>query len=224
MADVVGYNNANPTARLDGVALDVEPKTSTPKDLMALLDLYWCIRNTLPKTLTMSVAIRNYWDAQLIFPGMPPHVPVMPQPFYGQVIRMPLDHVVVMGYRNSAGAEVGNKDGIIGLDRDAVEYANHCPDFSHVKSPRPCSGNKHGLVLAGLLTSPADPSEDPTNKESFLTLGQDVLNREAKTTLSSFGLNGFGGFAIINYQTSYLAGQPLWPTTNTSFPESPSMK
>jgi hypothetical protein len=102
MAEVVAYNAAFPSAKFDGVVLDVEPSpsptpTATPspsgikpadegpsgQQLQQLLAFYDCIIRKVP--LPISAAISPFWTA-----------PVDPQfnPFFQQVIQKKLTNVI----------------------------------------------------------------------------------------------------------------------------------
>ena len=45
------------------------------------------------------------------------------------------------------------------------------------------------------------------------------MNAQAGSVIAHFGsANGLGGFAVHNYQNSYLTGAASWPVTNPAFP------
>src|SRR5919199_1776717 len=57
MAEVASYNAANPSAKLDGVILDVEPpEPQSTSQFQALLAHYDCMRSALPNELAFAVA------------------------------------------------------------------------------------------------------------------------------------------------------------------------
>jgi hypothetical protein len=203
MAEIGAYNAANPSAKFDGVVLDVEPpEPQSTAAYQALLGQYQCVRNTLPAEVDLAVAIRFFWDDAIQYPaGTGPTKPV-----YAHVIDLNLRNVVVMGYRDFAGTrDCDSGDGLICLDQDEISYARGV--------------NKINLILAGLETS--DPATTGiSNKETFFEEGQAVMNGQAQAVLDHFGiLSGLGGFAIHNYQNSYLSGaSPSWPQSNGSFP------
>lgn len=202
VAEVVAYNAANPSAKFDGVILDVEPpEPQSASAYQALLTQYQCVRDALPAEVGLSVAIRFFWDDVIEYPVRSG----INRPVYSHIIAMSLSNVVVMGYRDSAGPSDCNSDGLICLDEDEIASAR--------------SLGKLDLILAGLETS--DPaSTGITNKETFFEEGQGTLNTQAQTVADHFGiLSGLGGFAIHNYQNSYLSGGTAnWPQTNSSFP------
>jgi hypothetical protein len=207
MQDVVAYNAANPSARFDGVMLDVEPPDpQSAADFQALLGLYQCLGDCVRGNgMTLSVAIKFYWGDD---PDNPAGDNVL---FNGQVkkayqhiIDMALEHVVVMGYRDSAGTACPS-NGIICLDQDEIAYAD--------------SVGKSDLVLVGLETKKLGVGTDAV---TFFQEGQAALDSEAGSVASYFA-DGFGGFAVHNYADSYLGGQSSnWPTVNPSFPSTAS--
>ena len=198
MTEVIGYNDANPSAEFDGVALDVEPpEPQTEADFVALLTLYQCILETLePEGLKLAVAIRFFWDTKVWF-GQRQE----PWPAHQHIIDLDLDNVVVMGYRDSAGTACPY-DGIICLDQDEIAYAH--------------SLGKDDLILVGLETSNCAPGCG-LEKVTFFEEGQRALNREARRVARHFG-GGFGGFAIHRYKDSYLGRLRGWPPANPRFP------
>ncbi len=202
VAEVVAYNAASPSAKFDGVILDVEPpEPQSASAYQALLTQYQCIRDALPAEVGLSAAIRFFWDDVIEYPvgsGVT-------RPVYSHIIAMSLSNVVVMGYRDFAGPSDCSSDGLICLDQDEIASARNL--------------GKLDLILAGLETS--DPaSTGISNKETFFEEGQGSLNTQAQTVVDHFGiLSGLGGFAIHNYQNSYLSGASAnWPQTNSSFP------
>ncbi len=202
MAEVAAYNAANPSAKFDGVILDVEPaEPQSVSAYQALLTQYQCVRDALPAEVGLSVAIRFFWDDVIEYPvgsGITRSV-------YSHVIAMSLSNVVVMGYRDFAGPSDCSNDGVICLDQDEIASAR--------------SLGKLDLILTGLETS--DPaSTGITNKETFFEEGQGTLNTQAQIIADHFGiLSGLGGFAMHNYQNTYLSGATAnWPQTNSSFP------
>ena len=217
MAEVVSYNAANATAKLDGVVLDIEPpEPQTAAAFQALLTQYQSIREALPHDLALSIAIRFFWDTPVEFPagsGVTKKV-------YEHVLDLatydfaahyqPLQNVIVMGYRNFAGlSDCAVSGGIVCLDQDEINY---------VYVNRATLGF-YDLILAGLETS--DPvSTGITAQETFFANGQTVLNNVAAVVLKHFGFfQGLGGFAIHNYGNSYLSGSGAnWPAVNVAFP------
>jgi Galactose oxidase, central domain/Kelch motif len=217
MAEVVGYNAASATVKLDGVVLDIEPpEPQSAAAFQALLTQYQSIRAALPHDLALSIAIRFFWDTPVEFPvgsGVTKKV-------YEHILDMatydftahfqPLQNVIVMGYRNFAGtSDCAVSGGIVCLDQDAINY---------VYANRATLGF-YDLILAGLETS--DPlTTGITAQETFFAGGQATLNRVAGDVLNRFGFfHGLGGFAIHNYGNSYLSGSgPSWPAVNSAFP------
>lgn len=202
IAEVGAYNANNPSAKLDGVVLDVEPpEPQNTAAYQALLAQYQCMRDALSPEVDLSVAIRFFWNDPVQYPANTGAT----KPVYAHAIDMNLRNVVVMGYRDFAGRSDCSNDGIICLDQDEISYAK--------------SINKFDIILAGLETS--DPSTTGiSNKETFFEEGEGQLNSEVQAVLDHFGiLSGLGGFAIHNYQNSYLKDNSAsWPQTNSSFP------
>jgi hypothetical protein len=203
MAEIDAYDATNTSAKFDGVVLDVEPpEPQTTAAYQALLGQYQCIRDALPAEVDLAVAIRFFWDDAIQYPADTGPT----KPVYAHVIDLNLRNVVVMGYRDFAGTrDCDSGDGLICLDQDEISYAR--------------SLNKIDLILAGLETS--DPATTGiSNKETFFEEDQTAMNGQAQAVLDHFGiLSGLGGFAIHNYQNSYLSGaSPSWPQLNGSFP------
>lgn len=202
MAEVADYNAAHRTTdKFDGVILDVESnEPQSAADFQALLNLYRCVRQTLPPNTKLAAAIRFFWDAPVAFPANGGAV----KPVYQHIIDLNLDKVVVMGYRDFAGtSNCDQGDGIICLDKDEIAYAT--------------SINKPNLILIGLETR--NPFPDLLNKETFYEEGQTRLQTETQTVSSFFtGGTGFGGYAIHNYQSAYLSGTPNWQSTAAPLP------
>ena len=120
MAEVADYNAANPTAKFDGVILDIEPpEPQNTSAFQALLGQYACIRSALPSDIRLSVAIRFFWDAVIEYPAGSN----VSKTVYAHVIDMNMNNVVVMGYRDFAGPADCSNDGIVCLDQNEVAYA-----------------------------------------------------------------------------------------------------
>lgn len=203
MDGVIAYNAANPTAKFDGVALDIEP--TEPADFEALLTLYGCILPRLKTAdLRAATTIRFFWDMNVTSDGMlcipDPGVPSCKEA-YKHIIDMDWDNVVVMGYRDRAGTSCSgtDMDGIICMDEAEIDYAD--------------SLKKYNLILAGLETSNCAPGCGP-DKVTFFEEGQEALNLETKKVAEHFG-GRFGGFAIDYYKGSYLSGLPGWPNAKS---------
>ncbi len=196
MAEVVQYNQDNPSAKFKGVVLDVEPPGQSEADFQALLTLYQCIRDTLPNYMGLAVAIRFFWDTPVEYQGSTKLA-------YEHIIDLDVDKIVVMGYRDFAGTDDCNQgDGIICLDQDEINYADSI------------KGRRRDRILIGLETSNCAPGCGP-DKVTFYEEGQAVLNSEAEAVSYHFDENAsFGGFAIHRYVDSYLGGLPGWPTIN----------
>jgi hypothetical protein len=198
MAEVNAYNAAHPNARMDGVALDVEPpEPQTTVAYQQLLGLYQCVRNELPGKgagrVGLAAAIRFFWDATVAFPAGGPQKKV-----YEHIIDMELDRVTVMGYREAAGSACSGSapNGIICLDEAVIGYANQTLE--------------NGMILVGLETSNCAPGCG-TNV-TFYADGQSVLDQQSALLAQHFRTGrGFGGFAIHRYQDSFLSGLPQWP-------------
>lgn len=199
MLEVMAYNAANPTARLDGVILDVEP-AGTP-DFVALLTLYQCTHDTLqPAGLKLAVAIRFFWDTPVQFSGGGPL-----KPAYQHIIDLDLAQVVVMGYRDFAGtADCAQGDGIVCLDQEEIAYAD--------------SLGKARVIVVGVETQNCVPGCGP-DKVTFFEEGLGVLNAEVQLVAQQLDTHvSFGGFAIHRYTDAYLQGTAAWPEVNPSFP------
>ncbi|MDQ6623786.1 MAG: hypothetical protein M3Y86_09955, partial [Verrucomicrobiota bacterium] len=197
MLEVVAYNAAHPTAKFDGLVLDVEPpEPQSDADFQALLAQYDCLRTTLaPASVKLSAAIRFFWDKPVEYPAGSGIV----KKVHEHIISMDLRNVVVMGYRDFAGPMDCSTDGIVCLDKDEIAYANRI--------------GKSTLVLVGAETS--DPATTGiSNRETFFEEGQNAMDAAALAVFYAF--NGrFGGFAVHNYQNAYLSGlNPRWPARN----------
>lgn len=203
MAEVVNYNNANPSAPFAGVILDVEPpEPQSAANFQALLSLYQCVRAYLPSNLGLAVAIRFYWNTPVEFP-----TGGQVKPAYQHIIDMNLDKVVVMGYRDFAGTtNCGTGDGVICLDKEEIAYAD--------------SQQKYGSILIGLETGNCVPGCGP-EKVTFFEEGQSELNLQAQAItnhLNGLGSTSFDGFAIHRYKGAYLGDVTGWPIANPAFP------
>lgn len=202
MAEVISYNGANPSAKFDGVVLDVEGPAGTTPDFVALLTLYQCVRNTLePAGLNLAVSIGSFWHAHVQFPAGGPD-----KPAYQHIIDLDLTQVVVQDYRDFAGPADCTLDGIICIAQDEIAYAD--------------SLGKAGFIVVGVETNDCMSTGECTyEKETFFEEGQVVLNTEAQLVAQEFGRHvSFGGFAIHYYKHAYLQGTAAWPEVNPSFP------
>ena len=200
MQEVNAYNSANPTARFNGVILDVEPpEPLAESDFQDLLTLYRDVRVTLSNDLKLAVAMRDFWDTPVVFPA-----DIGPsKPAYQHIIDQNLDKVVVKGYRDFAGTGAAD-NGIIDLAQDEIAYAR--------------SRGKLRLILVGVETSNCSPACGPESV-TFFEEGQTALNTETGSVAEHFADNpGFGGFAVHGYGDAYLGNLPNWPTLNTGFP------
>lgn len=208
MAEIVSYNATHPSGivnnvyvspTFDGVILDIEP-AGTP-DFQALLGMYQCFQQkALANNIGLSAAISAFWNTSITYGGVTKEA-------YKQIVDLNLNQVVVMGYRNLAGTfTCPVSDGLICLDENAVAYAT--------------SLGKGSTILVGLETiNPV--AAGILDKETFYGPGQAVLNYEAQSVYNQFNAANlsFGGFAIHNYQESYLSGQITgFPATNLDFP------
>jgi hypothetical protein len=215
VADVLNYNQANPSAKLDGIVLDVEPAETPPGaglsriDMVRLMFLYGCIIRK-AKPLPVAAAISAFWTAYL---GFQPH---RAKPFYDWVIDESLKYVVVMGYRNTVGTIDCASTGIACLDAPAINYWINCPSMGSKGCPNGRSGN----ILAGLETSSSQPAN-----VTFFAQGQTAMNQAARAVELAFPNGGLGGFAIDAYQNAYLGGvSSNWPSTNPNFPNPSLLK
>ncbi len=186
MADVKAYNAAHVDAEFDGVVLDVEPpEPQTRSQFQDLLTLYQCVRNSLPQRggnrMGLAVAIRFFWDKTV----------------YEHIIDIELDHVIVMGYRDTAGTACPS-NGIICLDQEQISYANR--------------KGENNMILVGVETSNCCEAN-----VTFYLDGQNALFEQALLVAQHFrGSRAFGGFAVHRYQDSYLSGIPGWLAINTN--------
>ena len=190
-ADTTGYNAANPSARFDGIMLDVEPGSSP--DFPSLLSLYQCFRQQASASgLGLSAAISAFWNVGTVSFNGTTEVP------YQQVVDLKLTSLVVMGYRSSAGTfDCTAGDGLICLDQDIIKYAN--------------SVGAGSTILVGLDT------DNTTADETFYSLGQAAMDAAAQSVYSQLSAANlsFGGFSIHNYRDAYLSGTLSgWPASN----------
>jgi uncharacterized protein (TIGR03437 family) len=196
-ADIAGYDSANPSARFDGIMLDVEPGSSP--DFPALLSLYQCFQQQASASgLGLAAAINAFWTTSVTFNQVT-------KAAYQQIVDLKLNHLVVMGYRNSAGTlDCTRGDGMVCLDEDIIAYAN--------------SLSLGKMIVVGLNTDNPATSGDSAD-ETFYSSGQGAMNSAAQAVLSQFAAinQTLGGFAINNYLDSYLNGQLSgWPATNAN--------
>ena len=194
-SDTVGYNSANPSAKFDGIILDVEPGSSP--DYVALLEFYQCFQQMAgANRLGLSVTVSAFWTDSVTFNQVT-------EPAYQQIVNLKLNQIVVMGYRNTAGTMDCNQgDGIVCLDEAIIQYAN--------------SVSLAGSILVGLNTDNPSTSGD-LPEETFYSLGQSAMDTALQSVDSQFAAanESFGGYAIHNYRDSYLNGQLSgWPATN----------
>jgi len=148
--DVITYNAANPTAKFDGVILDVEWASSGQYGslntfLNQLLSLNQAYLNTgKPSGLQIGAALQFFWNP--VYWSPPSDVMIGNKAAYQAIIDLGLDQLVVMGYRDFAGniPSTEGEDGIIGFDQDEVNYA--------------ASVHTSSQVLAGLETQNISPS------------------------------------------------------------------
>ena len=199
MAEVAAYNNSRKTTdKFDGVILDVEPdEPQSEADFQALLNLYQCMRQSLPPNIKLAVAIRFFWDLPVAFP-----IGGAVKPAYQHIIDMNLDNVIVMGYRDFAGTgDCAQGDGIICLNKDEIAYAG--------------SINKPNLILIGLETL----SEGLPDRVTFFEEGHLAMRDETQTVTNFFANSaGFGGYAIHNYRDAYLSGTSGWESPALPLP------
>jgi uncharacterized protein (TIGR03437 family) len=198
LADINSYNTLNPSAMFDGVMLDVEP--SAPIDFQALVELYQCLQQQAQMDgFGLGAAISAFWNTPVSGSSELP---------YQQIVDLDLNMIVVMGYRNFAGNTIcppaaGNQgDGVVCLDEAVISYAN--------------TSQSNTSILVGLETNVESSSDQD---ETFYSLGQSAMNAVEQSVSSQFAAATppliFSGFAIDNYQSSYLSGQiPGWPATN----------
>jgi hypothetical protein len=214
MAQVVAYDTANPQAQFDGVALDIEPTDpQTTAQYQQLIAVYQCIQASLPQSahnrLELAVAIRFSWNQEIPYPVNGPTKKV-----YEHIIDLDLANVIVLGYRNTAGTDCSGSatNGIVCLDEAMVAYAG--------------AQNQNDLILAGVDTDNCVPGCGPSEVTFFASPnGEADLNRQAAIAASDFKWDaGFGGFAIYQYQNSYLNGVLQgWPAVNQEFPAMPRL-
>jgi uncharacterized protein (TIGR03437 family) len=196
-ADIAGFDSANPSARFDGIMLDVEPGSSP--DFSALLSLYQCFQQQASASgLGLAAAINAFWTTSVTFNQVT-------EAAYQQIVDLKLNNLVVMGYRNSAGTlDCTQGDGMVCLDEDIIAYAN--------------TRSLGNMILVGLNTDNPATSGD-SGDETFYSAGQAAMNSAAQAVISQFAAinQTFGGFATNNYRDSYLNGQLSgWPATNAN--------
>lgn len=196
-SDIAGYNTANPSARFDGIMLDVEPGSNP--DFSALLGLYRCFQQMASGAdLGLAAAINAFWTSTVTYNGKT-------EAAYRQIVDLKLTSVVVMGYRNFAGAlDCSSGDGILCLDEPVIEYAD--------------SVGQGGAIVVGLNTDNPAASGDSA-VETFYAMGQAAMHSAAQSVTAQIAAAGqsFGGFSVHNYRDSYLSGQLTgWPSTNPS--------
>jgi hypothetical protein len=106
------------------------------------------------------------------------------QKAYEQIIDLPLDHIVVMGYRNYAGNPC-NDNGLICLHEEQILYAHR--------------QKREGAVLVGLrTTSLKADSGEPI--ETFHGMPDQYVQDEKSRVVNQFlRYSGFGGFATHRY-------------------------
>jgi hypothetical protein len=197
MNEVGAYNASRAAAeeRFDGVMLDVEPGPVTEGDFQALIAHHECMRASLDPSVKLGSAISAFWDDDPVM--YPPAAGGSVKPAAHHLIDLPLDQIVVMGYRDTAGTDTcPSSNGIICLDKNEIDYA--------------ASVNKAGLVVAGIETLPLPPADDNV---TFAEEGNAAMDAETQIVDTYFSTSmGFGGFAIHNYNAMYLSGLPGWPT------------
>jgi hypothetical protein len=200
MHEVVNYNLSRAAnEQFDGVMLDVESGPVTEADFQALISHYECMRNHLTGgPIKLGAAISAFWDDDPVTYPAPP-MPGTVKMASEHIIDLPLDSIVVMGYRDTAGTDTcPTSDGMICLDKAEIAYATAI--------------GKQGLVSVGLETiNPA--SVGILNKETFYEEGEASLISQAALVDTYFSPSlGFGGFAIHDYTKAYLSGTALWPS------------
>jgi len=196
-SDIAGYNAANSSASFDGIILDVEPGSNP--EFGALLGLYQCFQQMASgANLGLAAAINAFWTSTVTYNGTT-------EAAYRQIIDMKLTSVVVMGYRNFAGAlDCSSGDGILCLDEPVIAYAD--------------SVGQGGAIVVGLNTDNPATSGDSAD-ETFYAIGQAAMNSAAQSVMAQIAAAGqsFGGFSVHNCRDSYLNGQLTgWPATNPS--------
>lgn len=194
-ADTAAYDSANPSAKFDGIMLDVEPGSSP--DFPSLLSLYQCFQQQAASSgLGLAAAINAFWNTSVTFNGVT-------EAAYQQIVDLKMTSLVVMGYRNSAGTlDCAQGDGVLCLDQAIIEYAN--------------STGLASRILVG-LDSDNPATSGSTADETFYSLGQSAMDAAAQSVYSQLAAASltFGGFSIHNYRDSYLSGTvPGWPLTN----------
>ncbi len=194
-ADIAAYDSAHPSAKFDGIVLDVEPGSNP--DFPSLLGLYQCFQQqALSSGLGLAAAISAFWNTSVSFNQVT-------EVAYRQIVDLKLTYLVVMGYRNFAGTlDCTQGEGVICLDEGIVSYAD--------------SVSLGNTILVGLNTDNPATSGDLA-EETFYSLGQAAMNTAAQSVFTQLAAanQSFGGFAINNYRDSYLSGQVTgWPATN----------
>jgi hypothetical protein len=163
-ADIVGYDGANPTAKFDGIMLDVEPGSNP--DFPSLLGLYQCFQQMAKANgLGLSAAISAFWNSTVTFNSVTEEA-------YKQVVDLAMTNLVVMGYRNTAGSlDCSQGDGLVCLDENIIQYANTV------------SAGK--MIVVGVNTDNPATSGDPA-EETFYSMGQSAMNSAAQSVYNQF--------------------------------------
>src|SRR5687768_9897344 len=154
--DIVNYNNAvAANERFDGLMLDVEPGAAF--NVSTYIALHQCLRSVLPPSIKLGTAINAFWEDPVEYPAGTGTVKTE----FAHIIDLPLDKVVVMGYRDTAGtADCAAGDGLICLDQAEIAYAS--------------SVGKSGVVMVGLETLNVAPGQP--EKVSFFEEGTSAMD------------------------------------------------
>lgn len=177
--EIARYNQERPDARFDGVMLDVEP--DEPANMSALVRFHEEATAHLGRNgIRSAAAIRHFWKT-------PVDASKGVQAVYKHVIDLPLDHVVVMGYRNFAGGPCAD-NGLICLHQDQIAYAQR-------------QGKEAGVLVGLRLTSVEADAGRP--EETFFGMPEEVLDDEKARVAAHFHqYASFGGFATHRYRGS----------------------
>lgn len=176
MREVAAFNRTH-GAPFDGVMLNVEPPE--PADLEALLLLMTDLSSQLSDyAIPLAMTLRHFWEQPLDHPQTGRQMEA-----YRHFIDLPLDHLVVMSYRDFAGSGCGEDDGIICLSEREISYA----------------GQAGATVVVGLRDTSVE-RDGGVDRATFHGRTEGERQRERERVRAAFADSpGFGGFATHAY-------------------------
>lgn len=189
--EIAAFNRTHPATPFDGVILNVEPPE--PVDMEALVSFYRGAAELLSSLeMQAAVAVRFFWKQSVA------GAEGAPRAAYKAILDLPLNHMVVMGYRNYAG-EPCEDNGLICLNEDHIRYADRA--------------KRNARVLIGLRTTSVD-ADAGSPIETFYGYPISYVTAEKKKAAEFFSrFRGFGGFAT--HQFDDASPSPSPPTTTT---------